>query len=1209
MRDAPQDAPAAAAGASDLHVFLQGKLQAMKAERQELERHFARSPRRTVAQQGPTDPRTHTPPPSQDAADSEEPTPTKERLAASRRRGPYNSYGGEDVGKGVDEDHGDPRGESHRAANGGRSPYDDDDDFEDDEDDEVDDYGEDDDGGHHRPAPARKLGSGAPAMSLSRLRRLDSSPRTSYDSDVAAAEHVYRGASSSDTSRSEANSTPISSVDDERPVRGLAARAAASFDELIERELRRAETAAPGSRAQRKPSTGSTGSHGSHGSQGIQSNEKRFLRKGTGLSRFQQGPAKGGASTARPTAQRHASEGQAVPAQRQRRLSSTALAAARQEAGLFAEDDWDAASDTSFHLSRSQWSKLREQEEQELEEFEQLERATTTPRAGRQNHVSPRQKSKTSPLSKSNGQMTSAQQPQPRQLLPEFRAYSNTSTPRDSIESLPRQAPPSDGYATVTSVDFDDRVSWGDEPAQRSPQAFATAATAASRHLAQQKKAQQGGMDAVDDSGPDFDDDEDEDDSDHRSSMRSSTRHQDTRGEPVTDTSGYHRVYRNAHFGRSAVGRHVQESTAFSSDEEDSGPARPRFTASGKTGSVAARAGAGNSEATPRSHPMARSIDGYATVTSVDFDDEDPWEDAAPAKAAAKPATRSTTTRTSRHSDEDGDDVRDELSGAEEDSVFGASDDTDVEDDYAPFRPRPRTGAGPGNERHDAKSSRMANRTHSGDYVNVRGNDDEDDGATPVPRDGERRSASPPRSNLVNKLFHSGGSTAKRAVTAPGGPRVAQPRLVSAMKQPTGQLQQQQQLQQQERPAANGSAAQSVDPAPLNSVVKEKLEQLEAEIARYKSANSEVEHARSEYDRKFKQLEKDVDEFEAVKEEELKNLREYKNNEMRKLKRERKVFDMYKDAAKEHGDPQSRQEIEALRSELASLKEEMARRDQKAASAAARSKDRIERLTARNDELEQEVRALEQERLKLWEQQEHRAATPTATTASKSSKPKMSSVGVMASFGEAAKTDSPTQSAPEPSPSVPVALRTSGSSKQRQVLADGTKVEVFENGTRKETLPSGELRVHFFNGDFKNTLATGQVVYFYAETNTKHTTFPDGTQILEFPNGQVEKNFTNGMQEISFPDGTVKTIFSNGEEETVFPDKTVQRLMSNGERIIDFPNGQSEIHTAEFKKRRYPDGTIKIVYPDGRQETKYASGRVRVKDADGFVILDTVPSH
>lgn len=62
---------------------------------------------------------------------------------------------------------------------------------------------------------------------------------------------------------------------------------------------------------------------------------------------------------------------------------------------------------------------------------------------------------------------------------------------------------------------------------------------------------------------------------------------------------------------------------------------------------------------------------------------------------------------------------------------------------------------------------------------------------------------------------------------------------------------------------------------------------------------------------------------------------------------------------------------------------------------------------------------------------------------------------------------------------------------------------------------------------------------------------------------------------------------------------------SDGTKLIAFDNGQREVHTSQFKRREYPDGTIKTVYTNGQQETKYASGRVRVKDKDGNVIMDT----
>lgn len=56
--------------------------------------------------------------------------------------------------------------------------------------------------------------------------------------------------------------------------------------------------------------------------------------------------------------------------------------------------------------------------------------------------------------------------------------------------------------------------------------------------------------------------------------------------------------------------------------------------------------------------------------------------------------------------------------------------------------------------------------------------------------------------------------------------------------------------------------------------------------------------------------------------------------------------------------------------------------------------------------------------------------------------------------------------------------------------------------------------------------------------------------------------------------------------------------------MIHFNTGEKEVHTADYKRREYPDGTVKTVYTDGRQETRYPTGRLRIKDKDGNVVLD-----
>uniref|UniRef100_A0A8C2LBR2 Centromere protein J C-terminal domain-containing protein n=1 Tax=Cricetulus griseus TaxID=10029 RepID=A0A8C2LBR2_CRIGR len=176
--------------------------------------------------------------------------------------------------------------------------------------------------------------------------------------------------------------------------------------------------------------------------------------------------------------------------------------------------------------------------------------------------------------------------------------------------------------------------------------------------------------------------------------------------------------------------------------------------------------------------------------------------------------------------------------------------------------------------------------------------------------------------------------------------------------------------------------------------------------------------------------------------------------------------------------------------------------------------------------------------------------------------------------------------------------------KVEQVLSDGRTIITFPNGTRKEiSADKKTVLIKFFNGDMKKVKPDQRVIYYYADAQTTHTTYPDGVEVVQFPNKWTEKFYPDGSKKTVFPDGTVKQL-KDGCEETVFPDGTHVIVKRNGDKIIMFSNGQKEIHTARFKRREFPDGTTKTVYCNGCQETKYASGRVRVKDEMGTVILD-----
>ncbi|XP_063388810.1 centromere protein J [Cydia fagiglandana] len=179
--------------------------------------------------------------------------------------------------------------------------------------------------------------------------------------------------------------------------------------------------------------------------------------------------------------------------------------------------------------------------------------------------------------------------------------------------------------------------------------------------------------------------------------------------------------------------------------------------------------------------------------------------------------------------------------------------------------------------------------------------------------------------------------------------------------------------------------------------------------------------------------------------------------------------------------------------------------------------------------------------------------------------------------------------------------------------SDGSKELRFPNGNVKYLSADGKYsKFVYYNGDVKeNFYNEGRIKYYYAETKTYHTTHPDGLEVLEFPDGQVEKRYKDGSSEIRLPNGTVRYFDPKNphvREEWRFPDGATLTASASGERRVVFPNGQVEVHTKDHKRREFPDGTVKLVYNDGTAETRYASGRVRIKDKHGNLIMDSVPS-
>ncbi|NWX52687.1 CENPJ protein, partial [Steatornis caripensis] len=451
-----------------------------------------------------------------------------------------------------------------------------------------------------------------------------------------------------------------------------------------------------------------------------------------------------------------------------------------------------------------------------------------------------------------------------------------------------------------------------------------------------------------------------------------------------------------------------------------------------------------------------------------------------------------------------------------------------------------------------------------------------------------------------------------------------------------------------------------------SQVLRERLTELETEIERFRAENTTLTKLREEREHALANIRKEIADFQQQKARELAEIEEYKKKEMRKLQKERKVFEKYTTEARAIPDKRERDEIQALKQQIAELQEDLKRKEAKWSTTQRRLKDQIEALVNENMELKEEVKIMERFRLEAWKKVEAAGSkrkiensgmtlktaesclpnrglkSQTASLllpAQKCSKINGKSysqakVGKLsrtpASVPAGDRSNSETMTALEDSsrtfmdtspheahmslPSGPV--YTDNEEIQREtaypdgkvekVLKNGCHLIFFPNGTWKKVGSDGKtVTITFFNGDVKQVMPDQTVIYYYADAKTTHTTYSDGLEVLQFSNGQIEKHYPDGKKEITFPDQTIKNLFTDGQEESIFPDGTIVRIQRDGTKTIEFNNGQRELHTSQFKRREYPDGTVKTVYVNGQQETKYVSGRLRVKDKDGNIIMDT----
>jgi centromere protein J len=152
-------------------------------------------------------------------------------------------------------------------------------------------------------------------------------------------------------------------------------------------------------------------------------------------------------------------------------------------------------------------------------------------------------------------------------------------------------------------------------------------------------------------------------------------------------------------------------------------------------------------------------------------------------------------------------------------------------------------------------------------------------------------------------------------------------KLFPSLKQQQLQQLQQQQLEQQQKDReifdklkiTQLKAVQEPKNVEINTnatLLKQKLTQLESEIERFQKKSLELSKLQEKCELELKSAESNRKMFEKQKEEEYSRLRDLHEEDVRKFKLEKKIFEQYKKSIKENPDRREREEMDRLKKQV-----------------------------------------------------------------------------------------------------------------------------------------------------------------------------------------------------------------------------------------------------------------------------------------------------
>jgi hypothetical protein len=151
-------------------------------------------------------------------------------------------------------------------------------------------------------------------------------------------------------------------------------------------------------------------------------------------------------------------------------------------------------------------------------------------------------------------------------------------------------------------------------------------------------------------------------------------------------------------------------------------------------------------------------------------------------------------------------------------------------------------------------------------------------------------------------------------------------------------------------------------------LVREKAKELEKQIELFEKENGKLQSLCNERNLAIKKLKQDRDDFEKNKQKEIEEFNQMKEEEMRKFKQDKRLFEQHRQQLRDHPDKREREEIETLKKQVLILQEDLKQRETRWSTTINRLKERIETLEYENAELKQEKDIIERKRLDLMHQ-------------------------------------------------------------------------------------------------------------------------------------------------------------------------------------------------------------------------------------------------